>query len=161
MSDDLTHRIDAAETRNQMVWRRYCCGESQQTIADSLHISQARVSQIIGAVRVALPKRSREEIRQEFAEQLHGLRAEAQKIVDASPGPAYRGDSPIFMPDKDGMPDPTRPVWDHSGRLHAMAEVRKLQERAAKLLGVDEPTKLETDATVRYVVEGVNPEALS
>lgn len=154
MSDD-EHPVDVAETRNQEMWRRYCNGETQQAIADRFGLTQGRVSAILTAIRATVPRRTREQWRQEFADQLDRLRATCQEIADARPAPAYRGETPLRDPETD------EPVWDHGGRLAAVDRVLKIQERTSRLLGVDEPAKIESDATVRYVVEGVNPEALS
>ncbi len=48
-----------------------------------------------------------------------------------------------------------------AGEPQAIAAVLKLQEREAKLLGLDNPTRTEVDAVVNYRMVGVDPEDLT
>lgn len=52
------------------------------------------------------------------------------------------------------------PLLDDAPKLKAIETLRKLAERRAALLGLDAPTKIEQTGTVKYVIEGVNMEAL-
>jgi len=45
-------------------------------------------------------------------------------------------------------------------RLQAVETLRRLSERRAKLLGLDAPTRIESDGELRVIVEGVNVEEL-
>lgn len=47
------------------------------------------------------------------------------------------------------------------GDEKAIAQATRIAERRAKLLGLDAPVKIGIDATVRYVIEGVDTAALT
>ncbi len=49
---------------------------------------------------------------------------------------------------------------DHSGRLAAMEFVRKVNETVAKRMGLDSAQQIESTATVRYEIAGLDDEAL-
>lgn len=53
-----------------------------------------------------------------------------------------------------------RPLLDDGPVLQALDRLLKVAQRRAALLGLDAPTKVETDGHVRYSIEGVDLEAL-
>jgi predicted transcriptional regulator len=72
--------------RNGEVWRKYAIfGWTQERIAKECGVSQARVSQIVNAVRESIPKQTRDEIVTERVEQL-------KAVVDAVMPEALNGD---------------------------------------------------------------------
>jgi predicted transcriptional regulator len=121
------------EGRNGRVWQLYAVrGWTQEQVAEELGISQARVSQIVSAVRKEIPLQTREEIVQERVEQ---IRAVVRAVVDAA----------LEYGDKD-----------------AVSSLVKLWEREAKLLGLDAPTKQEIKGRLaRYDISGVNLDDLA
>lgn len=139
--------------RNAEIWRRFCAGERQAAIAKSYGISQQTVSEICQRKRIALGPIDRDKKRQELASQLDYLRAQMAELVEREPAPMYRGAEPVR--DDDG-----NVVEDHSGRIAATDALLRVQARAAKLLGLDAPDKVETAATVRYVVDNVDLDEL-
>jgi hypothetical protein len=52
------------------------------------------------------------------------------------------------------------PLYDDGPVLQAIETLRRLSERRAKLLGIDAPTKVETDGQLTVIVEGVDVEDL-
>lgn len=54
-------------------------------------------------------------------------------------------------------------VWRSAmgGNLGAVDRVLRVAERRARLLGLDAPTKIETEGAVRYQIVGIPPELLS
>jgi len=52
------------------------------------------------------------------------------------------------------------PLRDSGPVLAAVDRLNRISERRAKLLGLDSPVKVEQGGSVRYVVEGVDMEAL-
>lgn len=122
--------------RNGQVWVAFIAGETQESIAERFGISQQRVSQIIADCRASVPAVTREEYVQEAAELLRRLRRGAMELVDADPIPAYSNGRPITL-------DDGSIAQDHSGRLAGMQMVLRVEERAAKLLGLDAATRME------------------
>lgn len=125
--------------RDGQVWQAYLRSESQESIARRLGISQQRVSQIIADCRASVPAETREDQVTRAVELLAVLRSTAMELVDADPVPAYSNGRPVLL--EDG-----RPAMDHGGRLAAFDRVLKVEERAARLLGLDAATK--ADLTV-------------
>jgi hypothetical protein len=69
----------------------------------------------------------------------------------------------IKVPDPDAPPDdPDRevPLLDDGPVLQAVDRLLKIAQRRSALLGLDAPTKIQTDGTVKYTVEGIDVEAL-
>lgn len=122
--------------RNGQIWLAFIAGETQEALAARFDISQQRVSQIIADCRAAVPASTREELVQEAAELLRRLRRGAMELVEAGPIPAYSNGRPIVL-------DDGSTAEDHTARLAAMRMVLSVEERAAKLLGLDAATRME------------------
>ena len=143
--------------RDAEIWRLVCDGHPRPDVAVRFGVSLSRVDQICQRHQGAyvfdkIAKRA------ELAEQLDRLRAAASELVDAEPAPMFRGAEPIVDRDDDG--EVVKRYYDHGGRLEAMKTVVAIQAREAKMLGLDAPDQIQTDSTVKYVVEGVDMEDL-
>lgn len=128
------------EGRNGAIWADYCAGYTQDALADMYGISQQRVSQIIAQVRATIPPTDLDEARQRVLGVLDELQALAVQTARAEPAPAYSNGR--MMTDEDG-----RPILDHAARLQAIRVATSVTERAAKLLGLDAPAKVEHGMT--------------
>ena len=125
-------RWNGLEGRNGQVWYMFAVQQRlQEDIALELGISQPRVSQIINEVRKNIPQTTREEIVQERIDQ---LRVVATVVADRA---AETGDKDDIM------------------------SLLRIQEREAKLLGLDSVTKVEHSGGVRYEIIGIDPGALA
>lgn len=131
---------DRLSGRNGAIWRAYASGRTQEWIAEQHGISQSRVSQILDEVREVLPADARADWRVIALETLGHLHAEMLELVDAEAPPVFFEDTALTH---DG-----EVVRDHSGRVAAVDRVLKVQDRAAKLLGLDAATKMEASVTV-------------
>lgn len=69
----------------------------------------------------------------------------------------YSGGKPVMLVGPDGE---EVPLIDAGPALAAIDRVVKIMERRAKLLGLDAPTKLDHGGVVKYVIEGIDLEAL-
>lgn len=157
--------------RNIEIWRRYCGGETQASIARDMGISIQAISEICVRERTRLKARNKDEFRQELAAQLDYLRAQMAALVDHEPAPMYRGNEPVRRPkrsvlDAGRIPDPDDPadwdyVEDHSGRIAAADTLLRVHQRLSRLLGIDAPAEVQTTGTIRYVIEGVDIEKLT
>jgi hypothetical protein len=126
--------------RNGAIWQAYCAGATQEALAEEYGISQPRVSEIIGQVRAELPAADLDEARARHVDFLDGIRRQAAEIAALPPAPAYSNGRPIV--DENG-----RQVLDYAGKLKAMETAVRIGERAAKLLGLDAPAKVEHGLT--------------
>lgn len=123
--------------RNGQIWREYINGSTQDAIGERYGIHQSRVSQILAEVRKAIPEEDRVERIQRYAEQLDRQSVELEAIIAAGPLPAYSNGRPILLEDGVTIAE------DHSHRVTAMREQRAVQERAAKMLGLDAAMKVQ------------------
>ena len=71
------------------------------------------------------------------------------QLVRADPIPAFSNGRAILL-------DDGTPALDHSGRLAAMQTGLKITESWRKMIGLDQPAKVEVDQQVRYILENVD-----
>lgn len=127
------------EGRNGEIWRKHLLGWTQVAIAEEFGIDQSRVSRILSDIRASIPEPDMIQARQTHLELLTDLRRRLAEIALSDPPPVTAG--------KDGLPvrDPETGAYvrDYSGRRQALMDVARLEERTAKLLGLDAPQKTE------------------
>lgn len=141
--------------RNREIMAMLARGRTQRSIAENFGIALSTLSEIIGRERARNPIDKAAEIATQV-EILDRLIEEASAIVDMRAAPVTAGKDGDIVRD----PEDQAVVRDHSGRLAAMAIVKQLQERKAKLLGLDSATKTEVAAAVTYTIEGVDPDGI-
>lgn len=125
--------------RDYDIWERYVSGQTQEQIAEHHGLGQQAISRIISRMRDDIPIEERRARQRRQLADLDHLRDEALRLVESAPIPAYSNGRPILMPDGDT-------AEDHTSRVRAMDMVVKLQEREAKALGLDAPTKVSVEA---------------
>lgn len=136
-----TSRVRTAD-RDFAIWQRYVAGETQMELAAAFELGQSTVSDIIARMKNAIPLEERRARQARQLAELDHMRTAALDLVDADPIPAYSNGRPIMMPDGDGE----RIAEDHTGRVRAMDMVIKVQEREAKALGLDAPSRVSVEA---------------
>jgi transcriptional regulator with XRE-family HTH domain len=136
--------------RDQEMWIAYCQGKTQQQLADKYGISQTTVSERLKALREAIPPEEKEQVRRRHLDVFADMVGELYPLVKADPVPAYSNGRRMTQPDPEDPDGEEVPVWDHSGRIAAMKEVRAILEREAKLTGVDAPSQAEITASVDH-----------
>lgn len=129
-------RSDRLEGRNGMIWRDYCAGYTQDALAERYELSQARVSQIIAAVRAGIAPVDLDEARQRTVGVLEELQTIAVETARLPPAQAYSNGRPM-------VDDEGNPILDYAGKLQAVRVAVGVTERAAKILGLDAPAKVE------------------
>jgi len=142
------------EGRDGQIWRAYLLGTTQTTLAEEHGISNQRVSQIIAACRAECADPELSTARQEHLEVTRMLTKTAVEIMETPVPPAYSNGRPIL--DEDG-----RMVRDYSTRLAALDRVAKMQERMAKVLGLDAPVKAEVVVEAGQAAAEAAADALS
>lgn len=146
---------DRLAGRNGDIWRAYITGRNQEWIGQHFGISQQRVSQILTAVRDALPDDERDEWRLIAIQTLREVHADLVDLIREPLPPAFsqRGE---ILHDETGTT-----VHDAADRLAAVGQLLRLQERMGRTLGTDAPERFEGTATVNYTVNGVETDALT
>jgi hypothetical protein len=129
---------------------------TQSEIGRRLGISQQDVSYHLANARAKLPPIDFDAIRKEsLALHLDTLRA-ALELSDMRGAPVTAGkDGDVVLDPEDGSV-----VRDYALRLAARETARKADVEIRKLLGLDAAQKVESTATVKYEIVGVDPEAL-
>lgn len=128
------------EGRTGDIWRLYVSGWTQEAIAEKYGIHQTRVSQILGAVRASLPEVDRTQLIQRELDFLDDNRRMLVELALMDLPPAFDQKGNMLM-GTDG-----KPVLDISGRVTAIKAGLDVQAQMRKLLGLDQPLKV--DATV-------------
>jgi len=126
--------------RNTEWWEEHCRGVTLRTIAAREGVSVATVHSAIKQVRNSIPEVQREEIRKDIHDLYQHIMREALEIAHMLPPPVVAG--------KDGkaIEDPENPDLvhrDYSGRLRALETAAAMADRARKMFGVDEATKID------------------
>lgn len=155
--------LDRLAGRNGQIWRDYCGGRTQESLARQHGISQARVSQIISQVRASIPEVKREEEVQRSLEMLRELRAGALEVYRLAAAPVTVGKDGDLLYDPEVTGPDGRPslVRDHTGRLRALETAVKVEQRIGQILGYDAAQKLDmhVEAGERVAAERLAEEA--
>lgn len=127
-----------------------------QKIAAHFGISHQRVSQIFEEARKKLPPVDLEAIRRASLELHEDIQRRAYEIAELAGAPVTAGkDGSVVYDPESGVA-----VRDYQGRVMALRLAMAADQEIRKLMGADAATKVESTATVKYVIEGVDPEAL-
>jgi DNA-binding CsgD family transcriptional regulator len=158
------YSFDSNEERDKQIWQWAHQGVIEKEIAERVHLSVARIKQIKGKIRGQVSMMSRAELRKSLADQLDWARDRMAEIAAMSGAPVVksvsRGDNAgselVYVTD----PETHEVARDYSGTIQATRALAVVQDRLAKLLGVDEPVRVEQSGTVRFEVAGIDPEAM-
>lgn len=125
------------EGRDGEIWRLYCTGRTQESLANQFGVSQSRVAQILKDVRAMIPAPDRDEARLRMLEVLDHLGAKWSAVAESEPHLKYTQKGAIVT-DRQGLP-----ALDYSEQRDASKLVLEAQKRAAAMLGLDAPSKVE------------------
>ncbi len=128
------------------VWRM-----NQYQIAEKLGISQQRVSVVLRSARSKMPPVDLTELRRSVIDAHDHMVQEFMKLAAREGAPVTAGKDGGVVYD----PETGEVVRDYGLRMSSLAEIRRTLAELRKLEGLDAATKVEAQATVRYVVEGV------
>ena len=146
------------EGRNGEVWHRYAVRmQSQEKIGEELGISQVRVSQIIAEVRASVPAVDKQQMIAASLELIAYVKNSAIEMAEMAGAPVAVGKDGEILVD----PDTGNVVRDYALRDRALKTALAADDVMAKRLGLDAATKVESSATVRYEIAGVDLSALS
>lgn len=149
---------EATEQRKAEIVALRRKGTPWDEIGQRYEISLQRAHQIW---KQAIESRVTEEVslyRKEQVERLDALLVEALQILNRQ-HPAVSQGRVVTVRTEAGD---VVPVLDDGPRLQAIKTILSIEERRAKLLGLDSPSKaqVETNTQVNYVVHGVSLDAL-
>lgn len=137
--------------RDRAIFKAYCCGTHQDDLAAEYGLSYTRINQIIALQRGKLPSMTSAQLREELKVQLDDVRRQLHTILDHEPSAKYEYG-------EDG--EVASIEWDQSARIQAARQIVAVQNRLAKMLGLDSPEQVHAETTVRYELVGVDPEEL-
>lgn len=148
--------------RNAEIIERYARGRTVGALARDYGITPQTISEIIQRYRAKQGPIDKAEEIAKAAELLDRLIEEAMALVEMEGAPVTAGKDGLVVvdPERKGPHDEPVYVRDYSGRLAAIDRVRSLQERKARLLGLDSATKTEVSGEVTYTIPGLDPKTL-
>lgn len=119
-------------------------------------LSQVRIGQILADARKKLPPPDLAAIRQEALDLHMDVIRRAYEIAEkmAAPVTAGKDGDVVYDPENGSV------VRDYSGNMAALKLALDADIQRRKLLGLDAASKIESTATVRYTLEGVDPKDL-
>ncbi len=151
------------EGRNGAIARGYfVAGKTQRELAEEFGLDQTRVSQIISEARAEIPDIDKAAYLQASLETLQYVQQVAAELIEREGAPVTAGkDGEVVydpkLKDADGQPLVVR---DYSGRVLAAQLLLKASEAQAARLGLNAASKIESTATVRYEIAGINDDDL-
>lgn len=154
---NVAHADGILNERETRIWQRYRIeGVSQRVIAEEEGISQPRVSQILMKARGLMPRQDLTEVRNRVLAVHQEVIERALSLAEMQGAPVTAGKDGdvVYDPEGGGV------VRDYAGNIAAYRLALDAMKQLRAVEGMDAATKTETSATVRYVVEGVDTEAL-
>lgn len=150
------NRVRHLTDQDLEIWRLYCAGHTQEALGRRFGLDQANISRTIKKVRDSIPDEGKQEIVKREVAFLDAIRAQLMADFEAPLPPAFnQAGRPLVDPETGEI------VRDKASRYAALDRALKSVERYARLLGLDQPAKVEAEVTtVTYVLLGVDEEAL-
>lgn len=133
--------------RRAEAYRMWITGKTQAFIADHFGIDQTTVSLDLKAYRDSIPAEDRDQMRRDQVQRLQGLRESMYELATKDGTPVTAGKDGYIVND----PITGAVVRDYSLRVQATREISKLDEREAKLLGLNAADKVELSGSVAIV----------
>lgn len=129
---------------------------TQHKVAAHLGVSQQRVSQMIAVLRAKLPPVDIAAMRAASIAMYGDIARRAYELAEMNGAPVTAGKdgSVVYDPEGGGV------VRDYAGRVAALKLAALADAELRKLIGLDAAQKVESTATVRYEIAGIEPEAL-
>lgn len=156
-----TRSVETAE-RDAEACRLRSRGLSYRKIAAELGTDVATAHEAVQRALRAVVQEAAEDVRAIELDRLDRMHREVMAVLERQHVTVSNGKVVSRIvgwqePNADGE---RKPIWeevlDDAPVLAAVDRLLKIQERRAKLLGLDAPAKQQTDAVVRFSVEGVD-----
>lgn len=131
-------------------WDRYDMyvrGRSVRVIAAEYNMTIAAVQAELKQVTRAIPQEALDEVRRKHLEELAMMTRGMWTLFDKKGAPVTAGKDGDVVYDPESDPDHPEVVRDYALRLAATDKILKIQERASKLLGLDQATKVDVSVT--------------
>jgi hypothetical protein len=146
------HRTLEGAERDAQAVRMRTAGHSLQQISDYLEYGgTSNVHRAIKRVLAETVQEPAEELRQMELDRLDALAQRVWAVLEAQHVTVSNGRI-VYLG--------SEPLADDAPVLNAVDRLVKISESRRKLLGLDAPAKVQSEGTVRYSIDGVNPEDL-
>jgi hypothetical protein len=126
-------------------------------IGEKFDLSHQRVSQILADMKDRMPPIDIEGVRRQSLQLQEDIQRRMYELAELAGAPVTAGKDGELVLD----PSSGEYVRDYSGRIAALKLAQEADKEIRKLLGADAAQKVESTATVKYVIEGVDPGALA
>jgi hypothetical protein len=133
--------------RDAKICADYAFGMTQAAIAEKYDLGQQRVSQILADQRARHDATTREDHRAAIAERVAEHHRMLRELAEMEGAPVTAGKDGQVVYDI-GPNGKQVVVRDYSGRINAIRAMLAVDERLAKLIGTDAPTRSVTDVTI-------------
>jgi hypothetical protein len=133
--------------RRAEAYRMWITGKTQTFIAAHFGIDQSVVSDDLKRFRDSIPEADRDQARKDQLSRLQGLRDSLYELATKDGAPVTSGKDGLVVLD----PATREVVRDYSLRVQATREISKLDEREAKLLGLNAADKVELSGSIAIV----------
>lgn len=128
---------DRTAARDQEIFTKYLFGHTQVELAEEYGLAQSAISRIINKLRESVTLPTREDLVKRSVARLDALLKKAWAVAEAEHLAVSHG-RVIYDP-RTG-----EPMKDHAPLLQAIDRIVRLEERVAKLLGLDAADRLES-----------------
>lgn len=120
---------DRNAARNEKIFTKYLFGFTQVELAEEFELSQTQISTIIRTMKEKVELPTREDLVKRSVARLDKLYREAWTVVETEHIAVSHG-RVVYGPDGE-------PLKDHAPVLQAIDRLLRIEERLAKLLGLD------------------------
>ena len=127
-------------------------GMTYQQIADTLHVTKSSAHKMVERTLAAIVQEPAEAVRQLELDRLDAMYTAAMEVLERQHFTVSQGK----VVDLGGQP-----LEDDGPVLQAIDRLLKIQERRARLLGLDSATKTEISGGVKYELVGIDPDTLT
>jgi len=130
---------------------------TEREIGERFGITQPRVSQILTEIRRLLPTPDLAAVRAEALALHEQVQRMALELAEMEGAPVTAGKDGVIVRDPENGDAVVR---DYAGRINALKLALEADREIRRLLGADAASKVESTATVKYELAGIDPEAL-
>lgn len=154
VNDDAAQNIEDRDA--EIFYLRRIERWTERKLAERFGLSQQRISQICAVAQAKLPPIDLGAIQRQALEVHEDVIRRAYEVANLRGAPITAGKDGDIVLD----PEDQSVVRDYSALLAALKVVNQSVAEIRKLQGLDAAQRIDTTATVKYIIEGVDPEDL-
>lgn len=136
------------------MWDMFVRNQSERDICAKFAVSVQEFRDAMKRVRLSIPDEDIEDLRKQHLDELRRASAMVWEVAQMAPAPITAGKDGHFVRDPERrVMNPETGEWysplvrDYGARMTAVDKIVKIQERTAKLVGLDAPIKVSHTVT--------------